>query len=113
MVAGQSIPLNAVRTDPNQTEYKALLDWPFSAQPFYVRQVRELLQYDIPHRVTYSFGLVWIYRNPAGDAIGFGVLDVCEEYQQFTSGKNHCYIPLLAVHPAFDSAVTAAASLSI
>jgi ribosomal protein S18 acetylase RimI-like enzyme len=101
MATSQPIRLNAMRTAPGQPEYQALLAWPFAAQPFYEGQVLRLLQNDIPHRVMYSFGLVWVYRNPAGDAVGFGALDVCKEYEQFTGGKYHSYIPLLAVHPAF------------
>jgi len=101
MVARQPISLNAVRTAPSQLEYQALLAWPFATQPFYEGQVLRLLQDGVPHRVKYSFGLVWIYRNPAGDTVGFGTLDVCKEYEQFTGGKYHSYIPLLAVHPAF------------
>ena len=49
----------------------------------------------------YSFGLIWVYRAPTGDIVGFGTLDVCKDYEQFTGGKRHSYIPLLAVHPAF------------
>jgi ribosomal protein S18 acetylase RimI-like enzyme len=101
MAPSQPIPLNAVRTAPGQPEYQSLLAWPFAAQPFYEGQVLRLLQNDIPHRVMYGVGLVWVYRNPAGETIGFGALDVCKEYEQFTGGKYHTYIPLLAVHPAF------------
>jgi len=49
----------------------------------------------------YSFGLVWVYQNPDGNTVGFGTLDVCKEYERFTDGKYHSYIPLLAVNPAF------------
>jgi len=59
------------------------------------------LQNDIPYRVLFSFGLVWTYRDPDGNIVGFGTLDACKEYEQFTGGKTHSYIPLLAVNPAF------------
>src|SRR5437016_3365448 len=49
----------------------------------------------------YSFGRIWVYRDPDGNMVGFGTLDVCREYARFTGGKYHAYIPLLAVHPAF------------
>jgi ribosomal protein S18 acetylase RimI-like enzyme len=101
MVTAQPIPLKAIRTAPNEPEYQALLAWPFAAQPFYEGQVLRLLQNDIPHRVMYSFGLVWVYRDPAGNTVGFGTLDVCKDYEHFTGGKYHSYIPLLAVNPAF------------
>jgi ribosomal protein S18 acetylase RimI-like enzyme len=103
MVASLPIPLTAMRTDPSKPEFKALLDWPFAAPPFYEGQVKRLLQNDIPDRVRYQACQVWVYRNPAGDAVGFGALAVCKEkdYEQFTGGKYHSYIPLLAVHPAY------------
>src|SRR5262249_34013448 len=97
----QPIPLTAVRTVPGEPEYQALLGGPFAAQPFYEGQVIRLLQHDIPHRVMYSFGLVWYYRDSDGNTVGFGTLDVCKDYERFTGGKHHCYIPLLAVNPAF------------
>ncbi len=101
MNATQPIPLKAIQTAPGEPEYQALLAWPFAAQPFYEGQVLRLLKQDIPHRVTYSFGLVWVYRDPDGNTVGFGTLEVCKEYERFTGGKYHCYIPLLAVSPAF------------
>jgi ribosomal protein S18 acetylase RimI-like enzyme len=97
----QQIRLAPVRTFPGEPDYQALLTWPFAAQPFYERQVIRLLQNDIPHRVMFGFGLVWVYRDPAGNTVGFGTLDVCRDYGQFTGGKYHSYIPVLAVHPAF------------
>ena len=101
MAARQPTPLTAVRTAPGEAEYQALLGWPFARQPFYEGQVIRLLQTDIPHRVMYSFGLVWVYRDQNGNTVGFGTLDLCDEYEQFTGGRFHCYIPLLAVNPAF------------
>src|ERR1051325_3480336 len=101
MATPQPIPLTAVRTVPGEAAYQALLGWPFAAQPFYEGQVLRLLQNDIPHRMMYGFGLAWVYRDPGGNTVGFGTLDVCKEYERFTSGKFHCYLPLLAVNPAF------------
>jgi ribosomal protein S18 acetylase RimI-like enzyme len=43
--------------------------------------------------------MAWAYRDRAGNIAGFGTLEVCKEYQQFTGGKFHFYIPLLAVNP--------------
>ena len=101
MLTAQPIPLRAVRTGPGESEYEALLTWPFVAQPFFEGQVLRLLQSDIPQRVLFSFGLVWVYQDPAGNTVGFSTLDVCREYERLTSGKFHSYIPLLAVNPAF------------
>src|SRR5260370_273819 len=100
-MSAQRIPLTLVRCFPSEPDYQALLSWPFAAQPFYEGQVLRLLQNDIPHRVMYSFGLVWVYRDPKGNTVGFGALDVCREYERLTDGKYHSYIPLLPVHPAF------------
>lgn len=101
MPTQQPIPLTPIRTTPGEVEYGALLGWPFATHPFYEGQVLRLLQNDIPHRVMNSFGIVWVYRDPDGNTVGFGTLDVCKEYEQFTGGKAHCYIPLLAVNPKF------------
>jgi ribosomal protein S18 acetylase RimI-like enzyme len=49
----------------------------------------------------YGWCSIWVYRDPHGNIIGFGTLDLSKEYDQFTSGNSHVYIPLLAVNPAF------------
>ena len=41
---------------------------------------------------------IWAYRDPSGRIAGFGTLDVCEDYADFTVGRPHPYIPLLAVN---------------
>jgi ribosomal protein S18 acetylase RimI-like enzyme len=97
----QPISLTPVRTAPGKPEFQAILTWPFAEQPFYEGQVKRLLQKDIPHRVMYGFCLVWVYRDPDGNVVGFGTLDVCKDYERFTGGKYHAYIPLLAVNPEF------------
>lgn len=42
---------------------------------------------------------MWAYKDPQQNIVGFGTLDFCDECSQFTEGKPHAYIPLLAVHP--------------
>ena len=96
-----TITLQPVRTSPGKPDYQALLSWEFASEPFYQGQIPRLLQSDIPHRVNYGSGFVWVYRDANNDTVGFGTLDVCEEYERFTGGKFHPYIPLLAVHPKF------------
>jgi ribosomal protein S18 acetylase RimI-like enzyme len=95
------IPLTALRIVPGEEEYQALLTWPFPAELFYEGQVTRLLRSDIPFRVQYSNGLVWVYQDPHGNSVGFGTLDLCKDYEQFTNGRLHLYIPLLAVNPPF------------
>ena len=97
----QTITLQPVRTSPDKPEYQALLSWEFEPEPFYQGQIPRLLQSDIPHCVSFSSGFVWVYRDADNNTVGFGTLDVCKEYERFTDGKPHAYIPLLAVHPNY------------
>lgn len=99
MSTPQPIPLTPVLITPSNPEYKALVDWPFSEQSFYEGQVKRLLQNDIPQRLVYGFGSVWVYRDPDAHTVGFGTLVVCHDYKRLAGGKLHSYIPLLAVHP--------------
>jgi ribosomal protein S18 acetylase RimI-like enzyme len=96
-----SIPLTPIKILPGDEEYQAILTWPFAADPFYEGQVAGLLRSDIPFRVLYSFGMIWVYKDPDGNSVGFGTIDVCRIYEQFTRGLFHSYIPLLAVNPSF------------
>src|SRR5438045_280890 len=97
------IPVTPILILPGDSQYKNILAWPFAERPFYEGQVLRLLKNDIPYRVMYSAGasMVWVYRDPDGNTVGFGTLDLCREYARFTDGKYHTYIPLLAVNPAF------------
>ncbi len=98
------IPLTPVLTFPGKPDYEALLGWPFADDPFYEGQVKRLLQTDIPNRTMNGVSrlcLIYLYRDPEGNTVGFGTLDLCNEYERFTEGKPHTYIPLLAVNPAF------------
>ena len=95
------IPLTSIRTAPATPEFQAIFSWKFSDETFYEKQILRLLKHDIPQRMLYGFCSTWVYRDPDGNAVGFGTLDVCKEYERFTDGKVHRYIPLLAVNPAF------------
>jgi ribosomal protein S18 acetylase RimI-like enzyme len=62
-----------------------------------------MLGIDIPERVVLSDKCrIWVYRDPHGELVGFGTLDVCEEYRDFIEGHPHPYIPLLAVNPTME-----------
>jgi ribosomal protein S18 acetylase RimI-like enzyme len=99
----QAIPLTPIQTGPGRPEFDAILTWPFPDKPFYVAQVKRLLQTDIPHRFRYgALCLGFVYRTPAGDTVGFGILELASEYAALANGLHHCYIPLLAVHPNFE-----------
>lgn len=92
------IPLTAVLIRLDGNEFQAISGWPY-ADPF----VRSLLQEDIPQRVQFGNCSVWTYRDPDGSLVGFGTLDVCSECSEFTGGKFHPYIPLLAINPTIKS----------
>jgi len=95
------IPLAPIRTAIGDAEFQAILAWQFPQQPFYEAQVQRLLVQDIPHRMVFGACSLWTYRDPHGNVVGFGTLDICHEYGQFTSGNPHGYLPVLAVNPAF------------
>ena len=50
-----------------------------------------------------AIAIFWTYRDPDGSLIGFGTLDVCGECGEFTGGKLHPYLPLLAINPTIKS----------
>jgi ribosomal protein S18 acetylase RimI-like enzyme len=101
MATPSPIPLIPIRTAIGDPEFQAILAWQFPTQPFYEAQVQRLLAQDIPHRMAFGACSLWTYRDPHGNIVGFGTLDVCREYDQFTAGQPHCYLPVLAVNPAF------------
>ena len=76
-------------------EYKAISAWPYS-DAF----VPRLLTDDIPYGLVFSQCRMWVYKDPAGQIVGFGTLDLCRVHDTFTSGQLHTYIPLLAVNPS-------------
>jgi ribosomal protein S18 acetylase RimI-like enzyme len=48
-----------------------------------------------------SPGQIWGYRDPNGGLVGFGTVELSNEYVSET-GANHPYIPLLGVNPSFE-----------
>ncbi len=88
------IPLTPVPVELDAAEFKEICGWSF-ADPF----VGRLLRDDIPQRMLFGNGRTWVYRNPESQMVGFGTIDVCEDCADFTAGKPHTYIPLLAVNP--------------
>lgn len=101
MSTPEPIPLTPIQTEISEPEFQAILAWQFPQAPFYEAQVLRLLREDIPHRMDHGNCSIWVYRDPLGNVVGFGTLDICKEYEQFTGGKYHSYIPVLAVNPAF------------
>jgi len=92
------VPLTPAAIPLGSAEFEAISRWPF-VDPF----VSRLLRYDIPQRVQFGNCRIWTYREPSGQIVGFGTLDVCNDYGAFTAGRFHLYIPLLAVNPTIKS----------
>lgn len=92
------VPLTAVLIGLDSREFQAISGWPF-ADPFVSRLILE----DVPQRVQYNNCRIWAYRDPNDNLVGFGMLDVCGDCSEFTGGKLHPYIPLLAINPTIKS----------
>jgi ribosomal protein S18 acetylase RimI-like enzyme len=76
-------------------EFAEICRWPF--EDAYVGRV---LRNDIRRRMHRGACRIWGYFNLGRQLVGFGTLDVCGDYSDFTDGRLHPYIPLLAVNPA-------------
>jgi GNAT superfamily N-acetyltransferase len=98
MIERSPIPLSAVPIRLDSPEFGIVSSWPY-ADPF----VSRMLQTDIPERFLSGDCQIWVYRDPDGQLVGFGVLDIEEYYKAYTSAKPHPYIVLLAVNPSIKS----------
>jgi len=92
------IPLSASRVELGSDDFTLIVKWPY-ADPY----VHRLLRSDLPKRVKFNNGRIWIFRDPMGQPVGFGSFDLCHDYKLFTDGKIHPYIPLIAVNPTIKS----------
>jgi ribosomal protein S18 acetylase RimI-like enzyme len=88
------IPLTPIPVGLDSPEFAEIRGW-FDDDNYIGRLLRD----DIPQRVRFSTGRIWIYRDPDDQIAGFGTLEVCALYSDFTKGQHHVYIPLLAVNP--------------
>ena len=84
------VPLAPIPIRLDGPEYELILSWPFS-DPF----VGRLLRTEVPDRVRFGRARIWLYRDPDGQPVGFGCLDFCLDYREFTGDRPHPYIPLL------------------
>jgi ribosomal protein S18 acetylase RimI-like enzyme len=96
-----AIPLRAVKILPDTDEYREIESWAYPSAPFYEAQIRRLLEVDIPYRFLHHGCIIWAYRNQKGNTVGFGTLDLSDEYIAYAGERLHPYIPLLAVNPEF------------
>ncbi len=92
------VSLTPFFTHLDSKEFKAICDWPF-ADAYISRLLRE----DIPRRVKFGNCRIWVYRDPDMQFAGFGTLDICNECGEYTDGRSHPYIPLLAINPTVTS----------
>jgi ribosomal protein S18 acetylase RimI-like enzyme len=88
------VPLAPVSIELNAPEFKEICGWTFV--DLYIGR---LLRDDIPQRMHFGNGRTWVYRDPENRLVGFGTIDVCDDYRDYTAGQPHPYIPLLAVNP--------------
>ncbi len=86
------IPLTPILIELDSPEFAEICGWRFDDA-----YVGRRLQDDIPWRIRRGTCRIWIYRDPVGQLVGFGTIDVCDDYGDFTGEQPHPYIPLLAV----------------
>jgi ribosomal protein S18 acetylase RimI-like enzyme len=86
-------------------EFAAIKSWPFPDEPFYVRQIRRLLDTDVAQLVQSRNCTIWAYRDPAASSelVGFGTFCIADFHSGFTDGRPHTYIPVLAANPGVQS----------
>lgn len=94
----KAIPLTAHPIQVGSPEFTTILAWPY-ADSF----VHRLLRDDIPRRALFGHCRIFIYRDPRGQPVGFGTLDVCGDCSALVANAPHPYIPLLAVNPTIQS----------
>ena len=92
------IPLTPTPIALDHPDFQAISGWPY-ADPFVSRILRD----DIPQRIRFGNSRIWTYRDPEGRLVGFGTLDVSDDFAELTDGEPHPYIPLLAVNPTIKS----------
>ncbi len=92
------IPLSCALIRCHSAEFAEIAGWPFKDS-----YVSRLLRDDIPQREWAGYCRIWIYRNPEGELVGFGTLDISLDWKEYTEGTWHTYIPLLAVNPTIPS----------
>jgi hypothetical protein len=85
-----SVPLTPFPVGLDSPEFWEICGWLF-ADPY----VGRLLQYDIPQRMAFGNGRTWVYRDPEGQLVGFGTIDVCVDYGDYTGTSlthtSHCW----------------------
>ena len=86
-------------------EFQQLLDWPFSQEYFYTRQVERMLRQGLPHLIQYEDCALWGYFDSElnRELVGFGSLMLSSGYARYTEQRPHFYLPLLSTKPGIRS----------
>ena len=92
------IPLEPVLIEYGSSEFEMISTWNF-IDPFVTR----LLATELPQRMMFGLCKVYIYSDPSGQPVGFGSMDLCRDYAEYTAGQLHPYLPLLALKPNIKS----------
>jgi ribosomal protein S18 acetylase RimI-like enzyme len=86
-------------------DFAAVREWVYDDNPFYVRQVREMLAKDIPNMMLFQGCQFYIYRDlsVSQDIVGFGTFQVTNIYCGTGNPLPHPYIPVLSTKPRIQS----------
>ena len=75
------IPLTPILIELDSPEFVEIRGWRFDDA-----YVGRRPQDDIPWRIRRGTCRIWIDRDPGGQLVGFGTIDVCNEFGDFTGG---------------------------
>ena len=92
------ILLAPTKIEAGGPEFDLIARWPY-ADSF----VSRLLQTDIPRRARREQLEIWLFRDPHGQEVGFGTIDLADDHAGYSGGLAHPYIPPLAVNPTIPS----------
>jgi ribosomal protein S18 acetylase RimI-like enzyme len=93
-----AIPLSASLISLKSAEFATISNWPYTDS-----FVQRLLKDDIAHRIVFGNCRLFLYHDPNKQPVGFGALDLCNDYSSMVGKALHPYIPLLAVNPTIQS----------
>ena len=114
------IPFTSHEVKWDGDSYREIQDWQFSDEPFYLRQVGQMLRNDcaggVRHLLTMpvQFNLIphvnvlprhslmiGLRQSVEGELVGFGLIGLSELYSEYASDSAHFYVPLLSKKPGY------------
>ena len=87
--------LTPIPVQPGDPVFRVVAAWSFDEE-FVVR----VLTRDVTLRVLFGRGQLWAYLDAERNIVGFGTLDICRDCAALADGRQHAYVPLLAVNPS-------------